>query len=301
VTYKNNSKAGTATAVITGTGNYTGTVKQDFTIKKVTSFSGNSSYQKTYGNGAFVLDTKQKSGDGKLTYQSSDTSVAKVDKNGKVTLTGVGTAKITVTAAETSQYRPAVTTVTVTVGLGATKLTSATSQKKGISLKWKTVKGAQGYYVYRRTQKTSYRKIATVKGASKVSYLDKTRKASTKYYYMVQAYNKKTVSTSVVSDVGAMYVKTPSGLSLSQKKAKTLKAAWSSVSGVSGYQIACASSASMKNKKLYTIRGSKQKASLLTGLKKGKTYYIRIRAYKTSGKNVYYSEWSSTKKHKIKK
>ena len=37
-----------------------------------------------------------------------------------------------------------------------------------------------------------------------------------------------------------------------------------------------------------------------TGLKKGKTYYVRIRAYRTDGGKKYYSAWSAVKSVKIK-
>ena len=35
-------------------------------------------------------------------------------------------------------------------------------------------------------------------------------------------------------------------------------------------------------------------------LAKGKTYYVRVRAYKKVGKTTYYSEWSDTKAVKIR-
>lgn len=36
-------------------------------------------------------------------------------------------------------------------------------------------------------------------------------------------------------------------------------------------------------------------------VQKKKTYFVRIRAYKTSGKNKIYGKWSITKKVKIRK
>ena len=55
-------------------------------------------------------------GDGGLTYRSSDTSVVKVGKTtGKLTPVRAGTATITVTAAETDAYKKATRKVTVTV------------------------------------------------------------------------------------------------------------------------------------------------------------------------------------------
>ncbi len=73
-----------------------------------------SSYSKMVGDAAFSLDAAT-SGDGELTYVSSNTSVATVDSSGKVTVVGVGTATITVTAAATATYKEATATTTITV------------------------------------------------------------------------------------------------------------------------------------------------------------------------------------------
>ena len=54
-------------------------------------------------------------GDGAITYESSNTGVATVDSYGKVTAISVGTCTITATAAETSTYASATATYSVTV------------------------------------------------------------------------------------------------------------------------------------------------------------------------------------------
>lgn len=74
------------------------------------------------------------------------------------------------------------------------ELLSAKSSKSGVTTKWETVKGASGYYVYRKEGSGSYKKIATVKGGTKKSYLDKSAKKSKTYTYKVKAYYSKTTS-----------------------------------------------------------------------------------------------------------
>ena len=65
---------------------------------------------------AFSLGAKLSKGNGKLTYKSSNTKIAKVSSKGKVTLTGkAGTVKITVTAASSNNYNKAAKTVTIKV------------------------------------------------------------------------------------------------------------------------------------------------------------------------------------------
>lgn len=74
--------------------------------------------------------------------------------------------------------------------LGKTKIKKISkSGKKGTTLKWKKVAGATGYQVYRSGKKNSgYKKIATVKKGSKVSYADKKWKTGKSCYYKVRPY-----------------------------------------------------------------------------------------------------------------
>ncbi len=73
--------------------------------------------------------------------------------------------------------------------LSAAKITSAVSGKKGITVKWNKVSGAKGYYVYRKTGSGSYKKIATVKSGSTVTYLNKSAEKGKTYTYYIKAYN----------------------------------------------------------------------------------------------------------------
>lgn len=62
--------------------------------------------------------------------------------------------------------------------------------KKGIKVKWSKVKNASGYYVYARAGSGKWKKIATVKGAGKVTYVDTTAVKKKTYRYKVYAYYK---------------------------------------------------------------------------------------------------------------
>ena len=112
---------GSGSAVITAsaaeTENYTKPVdfKVNVTVGKAgQTLTGETSYTKTYGEDAFELNIG--GAQGGLTYSSSKPSVASVDGNGKVTVAGVGTTTITVTAAEVAgKYNAATMSVTVTV------------------------------------------------------------------------------------------------------------------------------------------------------------------------------------------
>ena len=69
------------------------------------------------------------------------------------------------------------------------KLVSTSSSKTGITFKWGKVSGAEGYYVYRKTGSGSWVKLTTVKGNTKVSYVDKSAKKGKTYTYTVKAYS----------------------------------------------------------------------------------------------------------------
>lgn len=86
-------------------------------------------------------------------------------------------------------YHGSFSSVKSIVFLSKVKVSSATSSKSGITVKWGKVSGAKGYYVYRKTGSGSYKKLATVKSGSTVKYLDKSAKKGKTYTYYVKAYN----------------------------------------------------------------------------------------------------------------
>lgn len=73
-------------------------------------------------------------------------------------------------------------------------LKTPVSSKSGITVKWEKVTGAEGYIVYRKAGSGKWVKLATVKGNSKVSYLDKTAEKGKTYSYSVRAYSGDSVS-----------------------------------------------------------------------------------------------------------
>lgn len=86
----------------------------------------------------------------------------------------------------------------------------------------------------------------------------------------------------------------------SKNRAVTVK--WKKISKQStGYLIEYGTSKSFsKNVKSIRIKSPKTVTKTVSGLKKGKTMYFRIRTYKTSGGKNYYSKWSKVKKATVK-
>jgi hypothetical protein len=69
---------------------------------------------------------------------------------------------------------------------------------------------------------------------------------------------------------------------------------------VTGYQIQYSTSKKFTNAKTKTISSYKTTKYTLKSLSSKKTYYVRVRTYKTVGKTKYYSGWSTYKYVKIK-
>lgn len=81
--------------------------------------------------------------------------------------------------------------------------------------------------------------------------------------------------------------------SISNPESEKIQVKWKKLSGITGYQIQYATQNDFKNGKVKTVKNADN--TKLSGLTKGKIYYIRIRTYKKVGEDNIYSQWSDTK------
>ena len=88
------------------------------------------------------------------------------------------------------------------------------------------------------------------------------------------------------------------GLVVKNQKKLKVKATWKKLTNVFGYQIQYAPNKKFKKAKSKTVKSS---SVTLKKLKKKKTYFVRVRAYKLANGKKVYGKWSSVKKVKIKK
>ena len=296
LSYQNNINAGTATVTITGKGNYSGTITKTFKINKaaqtITTKAAASSI--AVGKTTTVSITGAK---GTKSFKSSDISIATVDKStGKLTAKKVGTVKITATSAATSNFNAASKTVTVKVVPAATASLTAANQATGIKLTWKKVTGATGFLVYRGSSK-----IATIKSGSTVTCTDsKANTNGTKYTYKIIA----TASTGngPAKSVTTYCVARPAISSVTNSASKKMTVKWGKNAKASGYQIHyCTDKTFKSGNKSVSITSASTVSKVIGSLTKNKTYYIRIRTYKTVGSTKYFSSWSPVKSVKISK
>lgn len=184
-----------------------------------------------------------------------------------------------------------------------TSLNATSAGVSSIKLSWKKVSKASGYVVYRANSANGkYKAIKTIKKGKTTSFTDKKRTTGKTYYYKLRPYktvkNKKQYMdySSVVSTKAVPGRVKFTKLTAGNQKA-TLK--WKKVSGASGYLLyrsdrrdggfTCINSVSSR-KTSYTN----------TKLKKGQTYYYRIRAYRKVGGKRVYGNFSVVKAVKVK-
>ena len=181
-------------------------------------------------------------------------------------------------------------------------ITSISNTSTGIKLVWKKVSGASGYYVYRKTGTTSFKVIKTVKGSGTLSYTDtsvKDNNGST-YYYMVKPYDSNGTND-IYTSKKIVRLKAVGISKIQNQSGRKLYVLWGKNTKATGYQLQYSASSSFSGAKTLTVSGYKNVSKTLSGLTKGKTYYVRVRVYKQSGTSKYYSAWSGIKTIKITK
>ncbi len=185
--------------------------------------------------------------------------------------------------------------------LSTAKISSLTNTSKGMKVKWKSVEGVSGYYIYRRTSGGSYKNVKTITDTSTLSWTDTAvkNKNGTTYYYKVIPFYGSSKGTGTAKKTVRL-----TGVSVSSVKnsaSKKLKVEWTKNSKASGYQIRYSTSSSFSSYKTVTVSGKSKLSRTLTSLKKGKKYYVKVRVYKTVSGTKYYSAWSSKKARTVSK
>jgi len=178
------------------------------------------------------------------------------------------------------------------------EITEVINVKKGIELTWDEVPDVEGYHVYRKKGTEKWKKVKSVSGNTWID--TKASSNGEKYQYKIVAYRGKVESEE--SDVATMFRMIKKNLAVAKnKKGKKMRLKWQVNSKGNGYLIQYSLDKDFDSIKKKQVSRAKKKEVVISGLKKGKTYYVRIRSYKKVGKKMYYSDWSDTKTVKIAK
>jgi len=307
VDYTDNIEVGTATITVTGTGNYIGYVTKTFTITEVKKDDGSETKP---GDGSETKPgdgSETKPGDGSETKPGDGSETKPGD--GSETKPGDGSETKPGDGSETKPGDSGKTEpgdVPAIITVNKTTISKVENKATGVKLTWKKVSDATGYVVYRKNSGSkSWKKIKIVKGASKTTYTDSTVKSKhgTVYSYRIESYKSVNGQTAkaVSKEKKILRLTAPTKLKIANQKGRKLSVTWKKQKKISGYQIQYSTGKTFaKGTKMTNIVKSSDKA-VIKKLKKGKTYYVRIRSYQKSGSKKTYSAWSSYTKVKIKK
>jgi len=175
------------------------------------------------------------------------------------------------------------------------------NKNASVKVSWKKITGASGYEVYKKAPgATKWTKVKTIKASNIVSYTDKKISNGKTYTYAVKAYYGDYESAQS-SSKKIVRLTTPSIKALSNVTGKKLKVTWGKNSKAGGYQIQYSQKKSFSSKITKSNSGASKISRTLTSLKKGKTYYVKVRSYKKVNGVTYYSNWSTVKAKKVTK
>ena len=199
--------------------------------------------------------------------------------------------------AASSSTSTTTTTTTITTIQAPTNI-NASNESNGIRVAWTKSSSAKGYYVYRRSGKDSWKKVATV---TATTYLDKSVKNGTTYYYTVQAYSGNTKSSYDKTGKAAYRLTSIKTRSAKYKKPSKIAVKWYYNKKATGYQIQYSTKKNFSNAKTLTVKGAGKTSYTISKLAKNAKYYVRVRPYYSKGSLRSYAQWSLTRTVKVKK
>lgn len=305
VTYQNNVNAGTASVIITGINNYTGTAMQSFTISTldITKAKINAIPNQSYV-GASVTPVPTITYANRQLTNGVDFTVTYSNNNfpgtGKATITGIGNFKGSkeLTFKIVGDISKATVTGLSPITQTGKAITVANFPAFRVSLGKDLVANSDYTLAYANNTLPG---IATITITGKGNYTGKLTVNFT--------INKKSSAPSGATKVSGDYVNKKykkANISSLKKGKKSITVKWKKVKSIKGYQIEYSTSKKFTKKTSKKVLVSKQKktSTAIKNLKGKKKYYVRIRTYKNvkfNGKTVkVYSSWSKSKSVKTK-
>ena len=291
VSYRNNTNAGTATVIISGKGHYKGTVSKTFTIAK----ANQNITVKAAASGIDIGKTTKLTASGakettRYTFTSSNAKVAAVNSAGTVTGKAMGTVTITVSTAETANYKAGSKTVKITVHKALKKPGNCHFAKwnnakyTSCQIAWNKVADAEGYQTLLSWTDGSHASSTIVK--SNVLYRDCTVHPQHVSQMKVRAYYMQNGQRVFGPWSNIEYI-TPSPAKLTAKKAGSgsnlkMNVSWNIIYGCNGYNVFITTN---PNGKWYWNQSTSEKATATSAsidkcggakLKRNTRYYVRI-------------------------
>lgn len=320
VSYKNNTKPGTATVTVTGIGNYAGTLTKTFKINaketKVDKVTGFASQETT--TSSIKLAWNKVDCDGyEITRYSTGSKkyvkIADINNADTTTYTDSGRTsgcyyKYKIRAYKVVDgvkvYSEESNIVKATAKPQAPALKAGTIDSDSISMSWNAIGRASGYEVYRKDANSEDYKL--VKDLNATTYTDKGLAKGTEYSYKVKSYRVVDGVKVYSEDSNSISAKIKDSFKLNLEKTtrNSVEFSWDKIKDATGYEILRYSTASKKYVVISDIdfdklsdedREASEESEVYSYLDQGRTsatiYKYQVKAYnKVDGKKVYLKE-----------
>lgn len=321
VSYKNNTKPGTATVTVTGIGNYAGTLTKTFKINaketKVDKVTGFISPETTTSSIKLAWNKVDCDGYEITRYSTASkkyVKIADINNADTTTYTDSGRTsgcyyKYKIRAYKVVDgvkvYSEESNIVKATAKPQAPELKAGNIDSDSISMSWNAIGRASGYEVYRKDANSEDYKL--VKDLNATTYTDKGLAKGTEYSYKVKSYRVVDGVKVYSGDSNSISDKIKDSFKLNLEKTtrNSVEFSWDKIKDATGYEILRYSTASKKyvvidDIDFDEITDEKEKEELETadiysyeddGRISATIYKYQVKAYnKVDGKKVYLKE-----------
>lgn len=299
VTYKNNTNAGKASAVITFLGSYKGTLTKNFTVKP-RSISG-ASVALTCTK--YTYTGKDRKPGITLTMKLSSVVTLKNHRDYEITYSkdckSIGTKKVVIKGK--GNYTGQTKTFTYTVvpeTASGLKVTDRSSSSLSLSCRTAKTSGSRYQFLLKKYNSSSKQwETASTKKVTSNSVSFSGLSAGTVYACYVRICKTSGSRTYTGRYSTVMKTSTSPARPVMSYASKTgsssMKAVWKGVSASSGYEVQYSTKSDFSsNAKTVVVKGRTTTSKNISGLN-GSTYYVRVRAYRTYAGKTYRGAWSS--------
>lgn len=178
---------------------------------------------------------------------------------------------------------------------GVTSVMAASAGFDRVKVSWAKSSEASGYEIFRDVTSTgTYSQVGTVTDGETLSYTNGSLLTGKTYYYKVRAYRtvdgKKAYSSYSSAISSKPVLSSVNSVKSASAGYNKIKVNWAQVSGASGYEVYRSTTKTGTYSNMKSITSGSTFSFLDSGLTTGKTYYYKVRAYRTvSGTKVYNS------------
>lgn len=170
-------------------------------------------------------------------------------------------------------------------------------KKDTLTLSWNQLEGADGYEIYRKTEKEAYVKLAEISGEVSCKYTDQGLKTGTAYTYFVRAFTWDGEEKVYAKDSSEVTAKTSLG-TVEKFTAKSggydqVKMTWNPLEGADGYNIRRYDQSTKTYQSIKTISGGNTTSYTDTQLNASTKYSYKIYPYHMEGNQKVYGDGST--------